>query len=77
MSLSNTEKQFKDIRRNTPRKFLSEEKIGIVLDGLRGEYSVIRKGDTHNFGLSSVWDIDPDWCRLWITLVGRNSCVSQ
>ncbi len=40
MSLSNTEKQIKDIRRNTRRKFSSEEKIRIVLDGLRGEYSV-------------------------------------
>ena len=40
MSMSNTEKQIKDIRRNTRRKFSSEEKIRIVLDGLRGEYSV-------------------------------------
>jgi len=40
MSVSNTEKQVKDIRRNTRRKFSSEEKIRIVLDGLRGEYSI-------------------------------------
>ncbi len=40
MSMSNTEKQVKDIRRNTRRKFSSEEKIRIVLDGLRGEYSI-------------------------------------
>ena len=40
MSISNTEKHVKDIRRNTRRKFSSEEKIRIVLDGLRGEYSV-------------------------------------
>ena len=40
MSLSNTEKQIKDIRRKTRRKFSSEEKIRIVLDGLRGEYSI-------------------------------------
>ena len=40
MSLSNTEKQVKDIRRKTGRKFSSEEKIRIVLDGLRGEYSI-------------------------------------
>jgi len=38
--MSNTEKQVKDIRRNTRRKFSSEEKIRIVLDGLRGEYSI-------------------------------------
>ena len=40
MSLSNTEKQVKDIRRKTRCKFSSEEKIRIVLDGLRGEYSI-------------------------------------
>jgi transposase len=40
MSMSNTEKQIKEIRRNTRRKFSSEEKIRIVLDGLRGECSI-------------------------------------
>ena len=40
MILSNTEKQVKDIRRKTRRKFSSEEKIRIVLDGLRGEDSI-------------------------------------
>jgi hypothetical protein len=34
MSLSNTEKHVKDIRQKTRRKFSSEEKIRIVLDGL-------------------------------------------
>ena len=52
MSLSNTEKQVKDIRRKTRRKFSSEEKISIVLDGLRGEYSIAelcrREGINHN-----------------------------
>ena len=36
MSMSNTEKTVKDIRRKTRRKFSTEEKIRIVLDGLRG-----------------------------------------
>ena len=40
MSMSNTEKTVKDIRRNTRRKFSTEEKIRIVLEGLRGEYSI-------------------------------------
>ena len=40
MSMSNTEKAVKEIRRKTRRKFSSEEKIRIVLDGLRGEISV-------------------------------------
>src|SRR5210317_1009235 len=40
MSMSNTTKRVKEIRRNTRRKFSSEEKIRIVLDGLRGESSI-------------------------------------
>jgi len=40
MSMSNTEKHIKEIRRNTRRKFSAEEKIRIVLDGLKGEYSI-------------------------------------
>ena len=40
MSMSNTTKLVKEIRRKTRRKFSSEEKIRIVLDGLRGESSI-------------------------------------
>jgi len=40
MSMSNTTKRVKEIRRNARRKFSSEEKIRIVLDGLRGESSI-------------------------------------
>jgi transposase len=38
--MSNTTKRVKEIRRKTRRKFSSEEKIRIVLDGLRGESSI-------------------------------------
>jgi transposase len=38
--MSSTEKTVKDIRRKTRRKFSTEEKIRIVLDGLRRESSV-------------------------------------
>jgi transposase len=38
--MSNTEKTVKDIRRNPRQKFSTEEKISIVLDGLRGESSI-------------------------------------
>ena len=34
------EKHVKDIRRRTRRKYSAEEKIRIVLEGLRGEYSI-------------------------------------
>ncbi len=40
MSMSNTTKRVKEIRRKTRRKFSFEEKIRIVLDGLRGESSI-------------------------------------
>jgi transposase len=40
MSISNTEKTVKDIRRKTRRKHSTEEKIRIVLEGLRGEMSI-------------------------------------
>ena len=52
MSMSNTEKAAKDIRRKTRRNYSIEEKIRIVLDGLRGEVSVAelcrRKGINTN-----------------------------
>jgi transposase len=34
------DKHVKDIKRKTRRKFSAEEKIRIVLDGLRGESSI-------------------------------------
>jgi transposase len=40
MSLSNTEKRVKEIRRNTHRKLFSEKKIRFVFNGLRGETSI-------------------------------------
>jgi len=40
MSLSNTKKHVKDTRSKTRRKSSSEEKIRIVLDDLRCEYSI-------------------------------------
>jgi transposase len=40
MSVSNTTKRVKEIRRKTRRKFSSKEKIRIILEGLRGECSI-------------------------------------
>ena len=37
---NNSEKLIKDIRRRTNKKYSSEEKIRIVLEGLRGEESI-------------------------------------
>lgn len=40
--MSNTEKTVKEIRRKTRRKFSTEEKIRIVLEGLRGKCSIAK-----------------------------------
>ena len=39
-SNGSTEKHVKEIKRKTRRKYSAEEKIRIVLEGLRGEYSI-------------------------------------
>jgi len=39
-SQHNPESVVKEIKRNTRRKFSAEEKIRIVLDGLKGEESI-------------------------------------
>ena len=46
MSMSNTEKTVKDIRQKTRRKFSTEEKIRIVLDGLQGP--LVTQGNAFN-----------------------------
>ena len=51
------EKTVRDIRRNTRRHHSAEEKIRIVLEGLRGEVSIAelcRKEGIKVMGLSSV-----------------------
>jgi transposase len=60
MSMSNTEKMVKDIRRNTRRKYSTEEKIRIVLDGLRGESSIaeICRREGINSNLYYRWSKD-------------------
>ena len=60
MSMSNTEKIVKGICRNTRRKFSTEEKIRIVLDGLRGESSVAElcRREGINLNLYYRWSKD-------------------
>ena len=40
IQVGSTERVVKDIRRATRKQYSAEEKIRIVLDGLRGEYSI-------------------------------------
>ena len=53
-------KLVKDIRRKTRRKSSSEEKIRIVLDGLRGEYSIVElcRREDINHNLYYRWSKD-------------------
>lgn len=50
--ISKSEKVVKEIKRHTRKKYSAEEKIRIVLEGLRGEYSISelcrREGLNHN-----------------------------
>ena len=50
--ISKPEKVVKEIKRHTRRKYTAEEKIRIVLEGLRGEYSISelcrKEGLNHN-----------------------------
>ncbi len=60
MSMSNTTKRVKEIRRKTRRKFSSEEKIRIVLEGLRGECSIAElcRREGINANLYDRWSKD-------------------
>ena len=60
MSMSNTEKAVKDIRRKTRRKHSTEEKIRILLEGLRGEMSIAElcRREGINSNLYDRWSKD-------------------
>ncbi len=60
MSLTESEKHVKDIRRNTRRKHSTEEKICNVLDGLRGECSIAElcRRENINTNLYYRWSKD-------------------
>ncbi len=45
--LSSSEKIIRDIKRKTRKQYSAEEKIRIVLDGLRGEDSIADKASIH------------------------------
>ena len=54
-----SERIVKDIRRATRKQYSAEEKICIVLDGLRGEHSIAelcrREGIAESLGRRSSW----------------------
>ena len=58
MSMLNTEKTVKDIRRNTRRKCSTEEKIRIVLDGLTGSVAELCRREGTNPNLYYRWSKD-------------------
>ena len=50
-----TEKFVKDIRKNTRRIFTAEQKILIVMEGLRAEISVVELCRKHNIAQSQFY----------------------
>ena len=60
----------REIKRKTRRVFSSEEKIQIVLEGLRGEDSIAGLG--HKFGISN--NINYNWSKIYIK-IGKKSLV--
>src|SRR5215469_15504339 len=76
------EKTVRDIRRATRRHHSAEEKIQIVLEGLRGEVSIAelcRKGDRPDaaFARHSVlgrWPNRPGPCSVPARLAGAGGC---
>jgi hypothetical protein len=47
----------KEIRRNTRRKYTSEEKIRIVLEGLKGEVSIVSRFQKSHRRERGIWDL--------------------
>jgi transposase-like protein len=71
MSMSNSEKRVKGIRRNTRRKFSTEEKIRIVLSGLRDESSIAEL-----YGKASInQNRDYRWSKDFLE-AGKNGCLA-
>jgi transposase len=58
------ERNVNDIRRKTRRKFSSEEKIRIVLEGLRGGYSIAELYRREGIAESLYYNWSPRWSRL-------------
>ena len=55
---NNSEKLVKDIRRRTRKKYSSEEKIRIVLEGMRGEESIAELGRNVKDLVAIVCDLE-------------------
>ena len=49
-----SESVFKDIRRRTRKKYSSEEKIRIVIDGLRGEDSILQSVPSRKYSRQHI-----------------------
>ena len=63
-----TEKTIRDIRRATRKRYSPEEKIRIVLEGLRGEDSIAelcrREGINSTVGQKSLWRLARNACQV-------------
>ena len=59
------ENKVRDIRRKTRRKYSAEEKIRIVLEGLRGEQTVAEPSGSMKSGrVGELWGVADKWARI-------------
>ena len=71
---SSSEQIIRDIRRKTRKQYSAEEKIRIVLDGLRGEDSILRVRSRHVLTVLSSSRRDnrrPFWLRFQSRIPGN------
>ena len=68
--VGSTEQVVKDIRRATRKQYSAEEKIRIVLDGLRGEYSIAELCRREGIAESLYYA----WSKEFLEAGKRDSC---
>jgi len=62
----------KDIKRQTRRRFSAEEKIRIVLAGLRGEDSIAELDETENGIKLYSWKYKSDLANTWVGVMAQD-----
>jgi transposase len=71
--VQSSEQVVKDIRRATRKQYSAEEKIGIVLDGLRGEYSIAELCRREGIAESLYYS----WSKEFLEAGKRHAIIAQ
>ncbi len=69
-----SEKIIRDIKRNTRMQYSSEEKIRIVLDGVRGEDSIAQRCRREGIAQSLYYKWSKDFMEAVQAALGRGLC---